>query len=263
MNWTAEDVITTDRYLAAFPNNYYKTDVFYYGQIVWRGRLHKFNNALNFLKSNTTKIVAGHSDLPITDSIVNQYPYSKWFCVNKQTPKVRGLPLGITNDCNDSPIHRIYGNIPMMVEVASEPRDIQNLLYANFSLDTYPAERMPLMNYLRDKSWVTVESSISTMEGRRNYLQSIRNHTFVACPRGNGVDTHRLWETLYMGSIPIVIRDIAHSDWMDLPILWINSWEEVTEQYLLDMEKIITGRSWNMEKLKVGYWINYIKNTSN
>jgi hypothetical protein len=30
------------------------------------------------------------------------------------------------------------------------------------------------------------------------------NFKFVAAPRGNGVDTHRFWETLYRGGIPIV-----------------------------------------------------------
>jgi hypothetical protein len=249
MDWKVEDVITTDRYLAAFPNNYFKTDVFYHGPIEWRGRI------VYPPTRSYTLLVVGHSDYPITENIANRHPNAKWWCANKQTSKVNGLPLGITNDCNDSSIHRIYGNIPMMVEVVSSPRTIQNLLYVNFSLNTYPAERVPLMNYLKNNPWVTVEDSVSTMEGRRKYLQSIRNHTFVACPRGNGVDTHRLWETLYMGSIPIVIRDIAHSDWMDLPILWIDSWNQVNQEYLFEQEKLIRSKEWNTEKLKVGYWI--------
>lgn len=32
---------------------------------------------------------------------------------------------------------------------------------------------------------------------------------FSACPRGNGLDTHRFWETLYRGGIPVVIS----SEW--------------------------------------------------
>ena len=28
--------------------------------------------------------------------------------------------------------------------------------------------------------------------------------TQVAAPRGNGLDTHRLWEALYLGCVPIV-----------------------------------------------------------
>jgi hypothetical protein len=252
MSWTAEDVITTDRYLAAFPKNYFKTDVFYHGPIEWRNRI------VYPPKRSDTLLVVGHSDYSITEDIANRYPNAKWYCVNKQTTKVNGIPLGITNDCADGPAHPIFGNIPMMVEVASSPRTIQNLLYLNFSLWTYPAERQPILDAYRNQSWATYEENIVSMDGRKHYLQSIRNHTFVACPRGNGIDTHRLWETLYMGSIPIVKKDLAHSDWLDLPILWIDDWIQLSEEYLIEQEKLIRSKEWTMEKLKVGYWIKKI-----
>jgi hypothetical protein len=254
MDWTAEDVITTDRYLAAFPNNYYKTDVFYFNPVLWRGRNVYPPSPWKFL------FIVGHSDYPITEAIVNRYPTVKWFCVNTQTSKAKGIPLGIANDCDDHPHHRICGNIPMMIEIASQPRTIVNLLYLNFSTWTYASERQPILEKYRNQPWTTYEETIVSIEGRKQYLQSIRNHRFVACPRGNGVDTHRLWETLYMGSIPIVKKDIAHSNWLDLPILWIDDWNQLSEEYLIEQEKVIQSKEWNREKLKVGYWINYISN---
>jgi hypothetical protein len=98
----------------------------------------------------------------------------------------------------------------------------------------------------------------TTMEGRRQFLRDIRNHTFVVCPRGNGVDTHRLWETLYMGSIPIVQRDIAHRDWEDLPIAWLDDWKEITPQWLDAQEARIQAGTFPMEKLSARYWIQKI-----
>jgi hypothetical protein len=252
MSWKADDIITTDRYLAAFPNDYFKTDVFYTGPCFWRGKVAYLPKPWQSL------IVVGHSDYCITEEIANRYPKAKWYCVNKQTTKVNGLPLGITNDCADGDVHRIFGNIPMMVEVASQPREIRNLMYINFEVWTYPAERLPILERFQNESWVTHEKSVISMEGRKHYLQSVRNHTFVACPRGNGIDTHRLWETLYMGSIPIVKKDLAHSDWLDLPVLWIDDWNQLNEQYLREQEIVIRSREWNMEKLKVGYWIKKI-----
>jgi hypothetical protein len=41
----------------------------------------------------------------------------------------------------------------------------------------------------------------------KDYAALVKQHKFVLCPRGNGIDTHRFWETLYRGAIPIVIRD--------------------------------------------------------
>ena len=81
--------------------------------------------------------------------------------------------------------------------------------YLNFKVETYPHERQLIQNMFQSKSWVTCGTPVDTLEGRKEFLKDIRNHEFVLCPRGNGVDTHRLWETLYMGSIPIVKNDIV------------------------------------------------------
>ena len=53
------------------------------------------------------------------------------------------------------------------------------------------------------------------------------NFLFVACPRGNGTDTHRFWETLYRGSIPVVKR----SNWsesiktLNIPFVELSNWD--------------------------------------
>lgn len=252
MDWNADDVITTDRYLAAFPRDYYKTVVFYHGAIVWRGRYHAPPS------SPRDRIIAGHADYPITDAIVERYPAREWHAVNAVSEKVQGLPLGITNDCLDSPIHPIYGNIPQMVQVSREPRNIRNLVYMNFSLHTHPC-RSEVWNRFAEKPWVTQGTAVASLAGRREFLRDLRNHEFVLCPRGNGVDTHRLWETLYMGSIPVVQRDPVHRGWMDLPICWIDSWDEVTPEFLEGQKAEILARRVNLEKLKVGYWIRTLR----
>jgi len=252
--WTLEDVLCTDRYLEAFPNNYSKTDVFYhYPPIGWRGK------QVYPPQSTQNLIISGHSDYPITDQIARQYPKSKWFSVNTQSSRVTGIPLGITNNTNESPLHRIYGNTLVMLEVAKTPREIKNLVYLNFKVETYPYEREIIHHMFRSKPWVTCGTPVDTFEGRKEFLKEIRNHEFVLCPRGNGIDTHRLWETLYMGSIPIVKNDIAHSEWQDLPILFINNWNEITEERLIAEKKRIESTSWNLDKLRVGYWIDRIR----
>lgn len=254
MNWTKDDVITSDKYLQAFPNNYYKMDAIYMNRpIVWRNAWHAPPPV------SARLIVTGHSDFPVVEQIVRRYPFVRWFGINKQTYLCKGLPLGITNDTNESELHRIYGNVDVMVEVAKEPRDIKNLAYMNFSVGTYPAERQRVWDMFKEKSWVTVGEPVNTLEGRRTFLREIRNHRFVLCPRGNGIDTHRLWETLYMGSIPVVLRDIAHSDWMDLPILFVDSWDQVTEDFLNSQIERLATTQWNMNKLHVGYWIRQIQ----
>lgn len=257
MQWTADDVLCTDKYWKAFPNAYYKTDVFYLRDpFEWRGlRMERPYLSIPLL-------ITGHSDFPVGDILATRYPMTTWFSVNSQSSRVHGLPLGITNNTNESDLHRIYGNVDVMVEVAQQPRDIKNLVYMNFSRDTYPTERIPVWDLFASKPWVTVEQHVPTLEGRHQYLTSIRNHSFTLCPRGNGVDTHRLWETLYMGSIPIVREDITHRDWTDLPILFVKDWAEVTEEFLQKVRVDFANRQWNWNKLKASYWILKIQNES-
>ena len=63
-----------------------------------------------------------------------------------------------------------------------------------------------------------------------------------------------------MGSIPIVIYEETHHLFNDLPILFINDWSEITEEFLNEKYDEYNKKSWNLEKLKIEYWTNFIKN---
>jgi hypothetical protein len=248
------DIITSDKYLEAFPTLYFKTDcVVKKSSTQWRGAIH------NPPDKNQQTIISGHSDYGVTDELVKYYNPQTWWTINKQTTNscVHALPLGITNNTKESTLHSIYGNVDCMIEVMNEPKNDKNLVYMNFNRNTYH-ERKTVYDIFSNKPWVTIGNIENTLEGRTKFLRQIRNHTFVLCPRGNGVDTHRLWETLYMGSIPIVRRDIGYSDFYDLPICFVDSWEQVTLDFL-EKEKVrIQNTTWNLDKLKITYWLNRI-----
>ena len=250
---TKEDIITSDKYLEAFPSNYFKTDCIVHNSSMWWR-----NKLVSPPPKNSNLIISGHSDYGITDKEFEYFNPSVWYTINKQSDKVFGLPLGITNNTQESSLHPIYGNVDSMIHVMNEPKQDKNLVYMNFNISTYPQERQQVFNLFQDKEWVTKGMIENTMEGRTRFLQEIRNHTFVLCPRGNGVDTHRLWETLYMGSIPIVKKDIALKDFEDLPICFIDSWTEITPEFLVEQKQRILSKSWNIQKLKVSYWIDKI-----
>jgi hypothetical protein len=256
MAFTTEDIICTDKYLGLESADiaYTKTDLIWHRQpaILWRGRVHTLRPAATW--------ITGHSDYPITEEMYTTYSpcCERWFTINKdhEAPNLFALPLGITNCTTESSIHPIYGNTDIMIEVMAQPRQIRNLVYMNFVIGTYPSERAPCYELFKDRPWVTVGTPVPTLEGRRTFLQDLRNHQFVLCPRGNGIDTHRLWETLYMGSIPIVKRHRALAEFTDLPILFIDDWTEVTEPMLLAAAERIAASTWTMEKLRFGYWKN-------
>ena len=254
MNFTKDDIITTDKYYNAFKNIYFKTDV-----IEYNNTFHWRDIVITPPSKDMEVIISGHSDFGIHDSHVKLFSPKLWYTVNKQTSNssVIAIPLGITNNTNESDIHPVYGDLDSMIEVMSQPIEKTQLVYMNFNIGTYPQERQLVWDLFKTKSYVTIGSIVNNIPGRTNFLREIKAHDFVLCPRGNGVDTHRLWETLYMGSIPIVKRDIAHTGFEDLPICFIDNWEEVNEDFLAK-EKVRIINNCCGEKLRISYWIDKI-----
>ncbi len=248
-----DDIISTDNYLSFCNENnicYIKTDYFHIGQFYWRGHVHP--------KKIDDICFIGHSDYPIDDNIANKF--KKIFCINKDTDSVNvfGLPLGITNYCDDSDLHKIYGNRDIMIDIMNQKIDKKILLYMNFNVNTF-YKRKYIFDMFNNIEWVCVGNINNTIDGRKKFLQEIKSSKFVICPRGNGIDTHRLWETLYMGSIPIVKYHRAYELFIDLPILFINDWSEINEEFLNKKYIEIINKDWNMDKLKISYWTNFIK----
>ena len=56
-------------------------------------------------------------------------------------------------------------------------------------------------------------------------------HKYAICPEGNGIDTHRFWESLYMNTIPICKRNILVEYYSKyFPIIILNNWNECNFQ---------------------------------
>lgn len=116
-------------------------------------------------------------------------------------------------------------------------------------------DRKRIYSIFENQSYVEVGKSENTYDGRLNFLREISQSKFVICPRGNGVDTHRLWESLYLGSIPIVkYEKTYHDNFLDLPILFIEDWDQITEEFLNGKYEQIINSEWNMSKLNISYW---------
>ena len=262
------NIITSDRYMERINNfnkpdfiQYYKTDyILNDGQ--WRGK------KINRYQMNSDILVNGHSDFEINQSFAhilslkNKPKFIYSINSNNSAKNTLGLPLGITNDCMDSELHKILGNLDMMKELYLEKNKNKeelrkNLVLLNINKSTHP-ERSYVFDKFSTKSYVTLSLPDVSMEGRRKYLIDIKEHDFVLCPRGNGVDTHRLWETLYMERIPIVTYEDVHASFIGLPILFINSWDEINEIFLQQKLIEIKSKKWMWNKVYLDYWMKML-----
>lgn len=57
-------------------------------------------------------------------------------------------------------------------------------------------------------------------------------YAFVVSPHGHGLDCHRTWESLALGTIPIVKRSSLDALYDDLPAVIVNDWNEITTENL-------------------------------
>jgi hypothetical protein len=84
-------------------------------------------------------------------------------------------------------------------------------------------------------------------------------HAFVLCPAGNGPDTHRLWEALVLGCIPIVKRNFMSQFLSDLPVVVVDDWREVGAAFLRKCLADMAARRFNFAKLYLEYWCRAIR----
>jgi len=84
---------------------------------------------------------------------------------------------------------------------------------------------------------------------------------FVLCPSGLGYDTYRLWETLLLGSIPIVESNAGFDrTYSNLPVLVVRNYSDVTPQLLERAYPCFVNHAsrFQYSHLTLSYWINLI-----
>lgn len=175
----------------------------------------------------------------------------KWFSSNVKVehPRIESLPIGIEN--------RMWRRTPpkkeLMVEKLTKERSYKNLLYINHCIETNVKERSEPYEIFKNKPWVTIENGKNGQKFEK-YIDNIYNHNFMICPEGNGIGTHRTWECLYLGTIPIEKRSINNSFYTDLPICFVDEWGEINKRFLDSELKRIRSTAWNKNKLYFGHW---------
>ena len=100
----------------------------------------------------------------------------------------------------------------------------------------------------------------------REYLSEIRRSRFILSPGGIGLDCYRHWEALMMGTIPVMEHLNRTDGWYrafsDLPVAWIDSYDNLTPQFLeQEYARILReAHTFKYEKLTKEWWIQMIQN---
>jgi len=96
----------------------------------------------------------------------------------------------------------------------------------------------------------------------KRFAQEMNQYKFVACPRGNGIDTHRFWEALYRGSVPIVIASKWSKSlkYLDLPLIEVSDWTEAGNAIKEFANQSPPRLPSELKSLWLPYWKNLLNN---
>ena len=223
-------------------------------------------------KNNKINILITHnSDYHVTNTVVKNAPkFDYWFAQNKDTDnnKIISIPIGLeniklrkslksNNSLFSSEVNGALHKSLLIDKINSYDIKKNKLVYLNFNVNTYPTERQYVMNKFKNENWVTYTNNLSIEQFYFDFAQ----HKFIFSPRGNGIDCHRTWEALYLGVIPIVKKSIHMNEFADLPILFLDEWDEINEEILHNFYEQVKCKLYNLDKLKISYWEKIINNS--
>ena len=231
---------------------------------IWTEELNNFFNRIDKIHLENIILLTGDEDYspnPNGSRVWQQQicpkKIIKWHAQNAEVQNNFMIPLpiglcppwakGITNS---EDLEKVIVNIQR-----------NKLLYVNFSLWTNPHQRQQILNIITKNigssknCTISVEFEVNKANNEEHY-KNVQEHLFMLCPPGNGKDTHRMWEAIYLGAIPIVEDSLMNSFFSRyFPILLVDSWNDITEDFLIKKYFEFINKNYRYDLLDCDNWM--------
>ena len=199
-------------------------------------------------------LITHNSDVNIkADMNFNLNNVIRWFAQNLENStnqKISMLPIGLENKMY------LKNGIPSRFSKSNILKNENKLILSCFR-DYSNKNRLEINKTLENNKIIDKYSEITN----RKYLSLVSEYKFNISPEGNGFDSHRLWESIILESIPIVentsfISNLASEG---VPLLVLNDWKEIygiTPKFLNDYYKKNLTKVKSYKKVYFEYWKN-------
>ena len=77
---------------------------------------------------------------------------------------------------------------------------------------------------------------------------------FTISPRGRGMDCHRTWESILLGSVPVIPDLPINSLFQTLPVVIVKDWAQVTPQFLEQEQQRILSQTFDFAPVLLETW---------
>ena len=192
-------------------------------------------------------------DVEINQRLADDMPsnITRWFTPNVSVddPRIVPIPLGYANTYHK---HRDFNEVRRRMG-----RPKTKMLLACFAKETNQLERGKAHDAVKGKDFTTDFCFDKYADKRLSYgeyLDQMAQHHFTLSPPGNGLDCHRTWEALYLGSIPIIKDNITARALDGLPSLRVDDWSQITEELLQRTLEFYKTRQCDWQRLWIPYW---------
>jgi hypothetical protein len=187
-------------------------------------------------------LISGQSDFPNPSTmrgILSDPFLVRWYGQNADATHAKFTPLPIGLNC--------FEHAPEMAAVLSgfaagagfPVKREDKLALVNFGT-THPGRGVarayfcapPRSTWASCIAKVTANNVAGNPHLRAHYRLHVATHKYVIAPRGHGLDTHRIWEALYLRTVPVTLRSTIDAIFEGLPVLLVERWSDVTAELL-------------------------------
>lgn len=182
--------------------------------------------------------------------------------------KIKQIPLGLDyHTIYNNPSHKWKsngeGSLPIEQEAillrvkqqSSELSKRINKIYVNFLPNDRFGQRKECLRQINPKLLSVRNDNLK----RTDTWTLTTKFAFVLSPYGNGMDCHRTWEAIILGSIPIIKSNEFKVMFEDLPVLNVDKWSDINQKLLDDTIERFKTKTFNYDKLSLSYWQKLIK----
>lgn len=207
-----------------------KTDFIVNGEFE-KNWLDNISTPFNLLTAVSSYQIGRDGDNPDAYKKILENEYlQNWFCTNppnEEHDKIHALPIGFAEP------NRLSSNQNVLKKLRRETKPFEekaNKFFIPWHDQSTNPQRHEIINKLKQNDFVDMMTGKLTIEPYMNFIGSYR---FTICVQGSGNDTHRLYESLLMGSIPITIDCTVKRlfEEYNLPGYFVKSWDEVNEDF--------------------------------
>ena len=187
-----------------------------------------------------------------------------WYTQNRDgdDPRIKPFPIGLDLHTPRLPATPA-GLVKTLMTIRARRTPAANAplkVFCDLAINTNSAERRELLEVLRGCPRVAI---LARRVSQRRIWELYAQYPLVLSAAGNGMDCHRTWELLYLGSIVVTLRSPLDPLYDGLPVLLLDDWGQLPDAKLLSraVEKLapLTDREHVWRRLRSDTYLAAIR----